>query len=1159
MKSSSLIIFFVFFFYAGSALSQVTYNMSNMQVEDCEGILLDSDANDGAPGNYDHNEHFVFSICPPGGDSIFFTFLDFGTEPNYDVLKIYDSPDTNSPLIGSFSGTSNPGSFIALSGCITLKFTSDADLSDIGWIAEWRTVLKEPVPPKITAVSGASCFANTLRIDFDKDIPCDSLFPSYFTISGPGPVTVAAVSPNPCNNGFTRSVVLTLNPSFSDNGNYAIVYRYRFTDICGNLWEFDIPATATVSDCPLTAEILASSDTICRGDCVTLTGTASGGDAASYQFQWNNGIPAGAGPHTVCPLTTTTYQLTVSDNSPSPSDVASKTIVVIPRPNAGSNRSICRFDAPITLNGSPAGGFWSGSGISDTNAGIFDPDSGIIGINKVWYTVNGCADTIEVEVLFAWAGPTQAACPGSPAFQVTGGYPIGGTWSGPNITSNGIFDPASPGSYTVTYTAPNGCQHSKSIHVDTIIMASADTACTSLNSYYLSASPAGGVWSGTGIVNGSTGEFNPNAAGSGTHTITYTLKGCSKTMEVYVQQINARWNRVYCPSQGLDTLAQAIPSGGYWTGNGIVDSVVGSYNPAWNNGKNYNDYVVYHLQGCTDTIIVYGRITRIYNDTLFFCQSDTFLRLDWKGIRRTPGNGQWSGPGITDPDYPGIFDPKVAGAGTHTLVYDANTCVDSVVMVVYPLPSFQPDTTVCTKAASFALDVSPPGGVWNGYGIVDSNAGIFDPQITGTGSFTLRYTSTKGCRDSMQVTVEPLQNISIDPVASFFCYADTMVILRASPQGGTFSGPGISDSIFNPLQADSGMHVIYYDYGSGECAVKDSFTVRVGAPLWAQISMAADSICFGDVSRFRARAGGGLGSNYRYQWSHGLGTKDSVIVNPSVSTSYTVTVSDGCTEEAAAGIYVHVYPEIVTSYSSGPKVCYGIKSFVAASGNGNYRFEWQTEPPYQGDTLKAEAGDYWVTVRDLNSGCTITETASIEGYPYIKASFSVNPDAPCTNILNPELSIIDRSVGGVTGTFSFGDGTTFSYSPGIFLDHSYADTGTYRLYLRIENEGGCADSSELSFCVEPAATLYLPSGFTPNNDGLNDYFRAKGIGIVEFHMAVFNRWGEKLFESDDIDQGWDGIYQGRMSPNDAYTYLVIYRDMTSSEMKKKKGTFALIR
>jgi len=157
------------------------------------------------------------------------------------------------------------------------------------------------------------------------------------------------------------------------------------------------------------------------------------------------------------------------------------------------------------------------------------------------------------------------------------------------------------------------------------------------------------------------------------------------------------------------------------------------------------------------------------------------------------------------------------------------------------------------------------------------------------------------------------------------------------------------------------------------------------------------------------------------------------------------------------------------------------------------------------------------------------------------------------------ISVIDRSVGGVTGTFSFGDGTTFNYSPGVFLNHSYADTGTYRLYLRIENEGGCSDSSELSFCVDPAATLYLPRAFTPNNDGLNDYFRAKGIGIVEFHMAIFNRWGEKLFESDDIDQGWDGIYNGRMSPNDAYTYLVIYRDMTSSEMKKKKGTFALIR
>ncbi len=1141
------------------AAGQPVYNMSNMTVQDCEGTLLDSDANDGAPGNYDHNEHFVFSICPPGGDSIFLTFLEFATEPIYDVLKIYDGPDTNSPLLGAFSGTANPGSFLATSGCMTLKFTSDADLSDIGWIAEWHTVLVEPVPPQITSVNGASCFSNTLTLNFDRPIPCDSLMPEYFSFSGPSPVSVASVAPGACANGMTQSVVLTLNPSFSDNGNYNINYHYRFTDICGTLWEFDISATAIVSDCPLTAEILSTSDTICRGDCVQLSGTATGGDAASYQFQWSNGIPPGAGPHTVCPLTTTTYQLTVSDNSPSPSDVASKTIVVVPRPNAGSNRSMCRFDPPITLSGSPAGGTWGGSGIADAAAGTFDPDSGIIGINKVWYEVNGCADTIEMEVLFAWAGNTEAACPGSAAFKVNGGYPLGGTWTGPNITSDGTFNPVSPGSYAVTYTAPNGCQHSKVIHVDTIEILDRDTACTSLSSYYLWASPSGGIWSGPGITNAYTGEFNPQSAGNGSHTVTYTLKGCSKSMEVYVQQINARWNQVYCPSEGLDTLPPGIPAGGYWTGNGIVDSLVGSYNPGWNNGKNYNDYVVYHLQGCTDTIIVYGRITKIYTDTLFFCASDTTLRLDWQGVKRTPGNGQWSGPGITDPDYPGIFDPKVAGPGVHTLIYDANSCIDSVVMVVYPLPSFQPDTTVCTQASAFALNITPSGGVWNGYGIIDTLAGIFDPQLTGTGTYTIRYTSPQGCRDSMEVKVEPLQSISISPIAPFFCYRDTNVVLRATPAGGKFSGPGVTDTFFNPLEADTGTHLIFYDYGSGECAVRDSFSVSVGQRLSLSVSFPADSICYGDVSRFRATASGGLGSNYYYQWSHGLGSKDSVIVSPASSTVYTVTVSDGCTEDVSATVYVHVFPEIQTSYSSGPKVCYGQKSFVAASGNGNYQFQWQSNPPYTGDTLRALAGDYWVTVTDLNSGCSIVENASIEGYPYIKASFSVNPSGSCTDILHPEVNIIDRSVGGVSGTFDFGDGTTFAYSPGIFLDHSYSDTGTYRLSLFIENEGGCTDSFSLSFCVDPAATLYLPTGFTPNNDGLNDYFRANGIGITEFHMAIFNRWGEKLFESDDIDQGWDGYYKGEMSPNDAYTYLVVYKDMTSQQVKKKKGTFALIR
>lgn len=93
--------------------------------------------------------------------------------------------------------------------------------------------------------------------------------------------------------------------------------------------------------------------------------------------------------------------------------------------------------------------------------------------------------------------------------------------------------------------------------------------------------------------------------------------------------------------------------------------------------------------------------------------------------------------------------------------------------------------------------------------------------------------------------------------------------------------------------------------------------------------------------------------------------------------------------------------------------------------------------------------------------------------------------------------------------------------------------------------------------VTPAAILHIPNAFTPNGDGINEVFIPKGEGIEFFRMMIYNRWGELIYETDDLQNGWDGTYQGVLSQQDVYIYKISARGQ-SYGLLEKEGTVALI-
>ena len=120
---------------------------------------------------------------------------------------------------------------------------------------------------------------------------------------------------------------------------------------------------------------------------------------------------------------------------------------------------------------------------------------------------------------------------------------------------------------------------------------------------------------------------------------------------------------------------------------------------------------------------------------------------------------------------------------------------------------------------------------------------------------------------------------------------------------------------------------------------------------------------------------------------------------------------------------------------------------------------------------------------------------------------------------------------------------------------------TYRVTAYQKNNNEVVSvSNEVQ--ITPAAVIYIPNAFTPNGDGMNDTFGAIGEGIIEYTLQIFNRWGELIFESNDIKVQWDGVYKNDIAPIDVYVYKLAAKgpNLNGKGTKKiyKSGSVTLV-
>ena len=249
----------------------------------------------------------------------------------------------------------------------------------------------------------------------------------------------------------------------------------------------------------------------------------------------------------------------------------------------------------------------------------------------------------------------------------------------------------------------------------------------------------------------------------------------------------------------------------------------------------------------------------------------------------------------------------------------------------------------------------------------------------------------------------------------------------------------------------------------------------------------------------------------------------------------------GC--DSTSTIYVFVdslaHPVIETSGLSG---CVPVKiEFNGNLVNPNYQYVWNfgdgtaayTANPYHQYT---KPGTYSVQViATNNTGCADTAYAEVNAYSIPSADFSLwYGDKPYYAGLSM-LTIENQSAGASVYSWDFGDN---SFSSLFEPKHDYTEPGNYIISLSVSNQWGCRDSNAREIIVKLPEEIFIPNAFSPNNDHVNDYFSVSNNNITQLTIAIFNRWGERLYASNDLSFKWNGTFHNKPVEEGVYVYRI---------------------
>lgn len=514
-------------------------------------------------------------------------------------------------------------------------------------------------------------------------------------------------------------------------------------------------------------------------------------------------------------------------------------------------------------------------------------------------------------------------------------------------------------------------------------------------------------------------------------------------------------------------------------------------------------------------------------------------------------------PGLPCPDT--IFYPISVGISPVSLNFDWNyaTCADTANIVFTDL-SVNTQSDIVNTQWIFSTGDTASG----------AQTSITFDESTEL-AVTLILTSANGCVDTLQqeVTIELIEASPQDTVAAcaglgvgLFADANPAYTYQWSPADG-LDNPALPNPVATPSQTT--VYVVTITDGSGNCSITRQVTALVPPAL--SLQMPADTnICDPTISLQAASA---LAEQYLWSDDPGfstvLGQTPAITVQPGRPSVYYLLVKDayGCTltDSVTIGYY-----GINIAAEGAQTICIGDTARLTILNQSGDLLQYSWSPP---EAIISGAGtpsvlvspsastDFAVAISN-NFGCSLDTMLAVNIFNYVPPLIaSAEPDTIVAGE-DSQLLATEDPLYNYLWTPSAGLSGNTIFNPVA----TPLETTTYKVIIRDLN--GCINAALVTIvvldpiCREP--NIFVPNGFTPNGDGLNDVLYVRGNAIEEMFFAIYDRWGEKVFESRSPNIGWDGTFRGKQLAPDVYGYYLEV-NCINGERFFKKGNITLLR
>ena len=678
-----------------------------------------------------------------------------------------------------------------------------------------------------------------------------------------------------------------------------------------------------------------------------------------------------------------------------------------------------------------------------------------------------------------------------------------------------------------------------------------NTLCTTDAPVALYPNTPGGTWTvspATPGLNTSTGVFDPAAAGGGTYTVTYTL-GCGSFS--YTISVNVCSSLSVCVEANGDlTVSNGTPvyTWDQWTPPSTItvtnQTQCTSCGGTWTFGGCYNPFPI----------------------PLNSCNAPGFWTTFTTGSTITPP------PGVDTLRVTDNFGNVIIINGISNLPACNPTACDATITAAGPF---------CESDAAVTLSAVDPGGVWSGTGITNTSTGVFDPSTAGTGTHQIIYTIAGSCgdADTISIVVDAQDDASFNYSQTTFCTTDpnpTPTITGTT--GGTFTidNSGVINTSTGEVNiSGSGTGVFNVTYTTnGTCPDTATVTININnctlpQPI-ANFTASQTNICEGDCINFTDLSISATSAGVTaWSWTFNGGIPStSNQQNPTnvcfatagtYTISLTVTDANGSDDTTmTAYITVNNCSTPTASFTvSDDEICAGECVDFTDMSTGATSWQWTfnggipSTSTDQNPTNICFGTDSTYTIEliasNANGSDTITSTITVHPTPIVNAGSDVSIKLGETTLLNAT---------GTNGNYAWTPPTWLTCPLCPTTNSSPEETITYT--VTVVDSNGCSASDQVTVIVDYDYVIWVPNIFSPNGDGSNDILYVRGKGVADLNFFVYDRWGEKVFETTSLDNGWDGKFRGKDMNKAVFVYYLEATFIDGSKVTKK-GDVTLIR